>query len=121
MSQTLSKAIRRPQEARSEAGLGMGSHQPARALAGAVLCGLVQNRTNIWVLYRQGGSSRVPGWQGQTICAAMRWRDTAHDNARVEGTPCPPPVASYEWGLPAIFPLFFYDNQPKGVFVWRMR
>lgn len=67
----------------------MGSHQPVQALVGRSMRSCTEPNERMGFV-QAGGVERVPGWQGQTICAAMRWRDTAHDNARVEGTPCPP-------------------------------
>lgn len=106
MSQILSKAPRRPQETRSQAGIGMGSHSTFRELVGRSM------------RFVQNPNERMGFGQGEGVepCPRLAGSDHMRGHARAgyrarqrtRGRhPLPPPVARYERGLPAIFPLFF--------------
>ena len=82
MSQTLSKASGWPQETRTQAGVGMGSHRGRQRLLGRLIAS-VQTADEPLGFVRVSGVSRTRGvprrvpWTGAAvICAqAMRWRD----------------------------------------------
>lgn len=101
MSQTISKAPRSPQETRTQAWVGMGSHQHLQALVER-LKRSVQTADEPLGFVRVSGVSRTRGvprrapWAGAAvICAqAMRWRDPGALAGAVRDPFPLPPTAS---------------------------
>lgn len=102
MSQTLGKASGWPQETRTQAGVGMGSHRGRQRLLGCLVAS-VQTADEPLGFVRVSGVSRtrgvprrVPWASAAVICAqAMRWRDPgALAGAVRDPFPLPPTVSA---------------------------
>ena len=107
MSQILSKAPRRPQETRSQAGIGMGSHSTFRELVGRSMRFVQNPNERMGFGQREGGRAVSLAGQAEPYAPRCSRLIPRMMTPALKGTPCPPPVARYEWGPPAIFPLFF--------------
>lgn len=101
MSQTLRKAPGWPQETRTQAGVGMGSHHGRQRLIGRLIAS-VQTADEPLGFVRVSGVSRARGvprrvsWaSAAVICAqAMRWRDPGALAGAVRDPFPLPPTAS---------------------------
>jgi len=113
MSQTLSKAPRSPQETRTQAWVGMGSHRGRQRLLSRLIAS-VQTADEPLGFVRVSGVSRTRGvprsvpWDGAAViyAQAMRWRDPGALAGAVRDPFPLPPTASAAGTSRNFSPLF---------------
>lgn len=116
MTDTPSKAARRPQEARTQAGVGMGSHSTFQRVVGRLNRSVLKTKRTygfctgqgvLPVYGRQGVGRRVTQAAGVLQRACQRARYRARMTPAVREAPLPlPPTAGGAGASPNFSPLF---------------
>jgi len=142
---TSRRAARRPQEARTQAWAGMGSHSTSQRVVGRLNRSVLKTKRTygfctgqgvLPVYGRQGVGRRVAQAAGLLQRACQRARYRARMTPELREAPLPLPPTAGGAGVPLNFsptfpesgfsPLFcnllqISDNQPKGVIEWHTR
>lgn len=106
MSQILSKAPRRPQETRSQAGIGMGSHSPFRELVGRSMRFVQNPNERMGFGQREGGRAVSLAGQAEPYAPRCSRLIPRMMTPALKGTPCPPRSPGTSGGHPQFFPCF---------------